>query len=193
MKNTPNQYSNITSRENFLILLLNRIIKEYRALLTHIRHIKPFKIIEIIYISSIPGESKFTIQVSNKNSIVTLTAAEIISNGYDLNNFNFFHSEMIRQAAQGKLIEFLKLSEPKSTNKIISKRYDRDLQQFIFTIKTKDKVQFSRTADELANDKKLLTNMDINDIYDICYTSGAESILKEKTMLLLAKHQNINN
>jgi hypothetical protein len=181
-------YSN-SPRENFLTALLNKVINEYKNLLEHVRGSKPLRIIEIETLSNIPGDSKFTIQVRNKNSIAKLTAAEIISKGYSLNEFNDFHAEMIRQAALGKLINFLHQSDTMQPSyKIVSKKLDKEIQQYIFTIETKDQVRFIRTADELSLDSKLLSHMDINDIYDVGYTHGSESVLKERAALLLAKH-----
>jgi hypothetical protein len=175
-------------QKNILKVLLDKLSKEYKALLEHLRQAKPFKIIEISNISSVPGETKFVIQILNKNSIVNLSAAEIIGDGYNLNNFNNFHAEMIRQALLGKILEFLKLSETEPKYKIISKKYDRESQQYFFTIASKDKATFILSADELSKDKILLYNMNIQDIYDIGYTHGSEAIIKEKTALLLAKN-----
>lgn len=182
--------SNYLSRENFLISLLNKVMKEYKALIETIRQIKPLKIIKIQHISSIPGETQFTIQITNKNCFLTYTAAEIINHGYSLDDFNEFHAEMIRQAAQGKLIDFLKIKKPENTYKIVSKKLDRESQQYIFTIETKEKERFIRNAEELSINKNLLENMDLHDIYDIGYTNGFESILKEKANLLLTKNTN---
>lgn len=184
-----NTSKGFTPRENFLMTLLKKITKEYTALLELIKHNKPFKIVKIIEISNIPGETLFAIQLTNKNCMVTLKAAEIIGNGYDLNSFNEFHANMIREAGKGNLIEFLQLSEKASTYRITEKRYDKASQQYIFTIETKDGIRFTRIADEISRDKTLLLNMDIKDIYDIGFTQGCESILKEKTALLLAKNK----
>ena len=96
---------------------------------------------------------------------------------------------MIRQAAQGKLIEFLKLSEKEPTYKIVSKRFDTKMQQYIFTVESKENIRFASTAEELSRNKNLLTNIGMQDIYDIGYTQGTESILKEKASLLLAKQK----
>jgi len=166
-------------RENFLMSLINKLINEYKTLFNYV-HLKPFKIVEILSLSTIPGETKFAIQITHKNCILFLTAAEILQKNYDLVNFSDFHAEMIRKAGEGKLGEFLKLSEINPAYKIVSKRFDSELQQYVFTIEDKEATLFKRTAQELSNDKNLLLNIDINDIYDIGYTRGAESILKEK-------------
>lgn len=179
-----------TVRENFLLSLLQKVVKEYKNLLELTRRAKPLKIIEIMNLSGAPGETKFAVQFTNKNCILKLTAAEIMCDNYDLNDFNDFHAEMIRQAAQGKLIEFLKISAEKSSlYKIVSKTFNRELQQYVFTIETKDKLRSTLTAEELSKDKKLLLDMNIEDIYDIGYTQGYESILKEKIGLLLEKRK----
>jgi hypothetical protein len=183
-------HSNIplTPRENFLQALLAKAIKEYKNLLSQVRQVKPLKIIEITHLSAIPGETTFAVQVVNKNSVTTLTAAKIISSDYDLRDFSDFHAEMIRQAAGGTLIQFLKLTnKTPPVYQIVSKKLDRDSQQFVFTIQTGDK-KFIRTAAELSQDFTVLNNMDIADIYDIGYTQGTETVLKEKTALLLAKN-----
>jgi hypothetical protein len=188
--NDERNYSNdLTRRENFLISILNRVIKEYKTLLEHTRRSKPLKIVEILNLSTIPGETQFNIQVTHKSCIVRMSAAEIINSNYNLNDFSDFHAEMIRQAAQGKLIQFLKLSEKEPAYKIISKRFDAKMQQYIFTIESKENFRFTSTAEELSMDKNLLSNIDMQDIYDIGYTQGAESILKEQTSLLLAKQK----
>ncbi len=184
-----NNLSHPTQRETFLMLMLNKVTKEYKALIEFTRRRKPLKIVEILEVSSSPGESKFAIQLINKNCFLSLTAAEIISNGYDLNEFSDFHAEMIRKAAQGKLIEFLNGSEKTPSYKIVSKRFDAKIQQYVFTIETKEQVNFIRTANEITNDTNLLRNMDFSDIYDIGYTRGCESILKEKAAILLSKHK----
>ncbi|WP_296619962.1 hypothetical protein [Marivirga sp.] len=192
MNNKQDLSNKVSPRENFLMSLINKLMNEYKALLCYF-HMKPFKIVDILNLSPIPGETVFTIQISHKNIILQLSAAEILQKNYDLNEFSNFHAEMIRKAAEGKLLEFLKLSEIEPLYKIVGKRYDKELQQYLFTIEDKKGTQFKKTADELANDKKLLTNIDIQDIYDIKFTQGAESILKEKALLLLAKQKNERN
>ena len=96
---------------------------------------------------------------------------------------------MIQQAAQGKLVEFLSIPNKKPTYKIISKKYDYEAKQNIFLIEIENQQKIARIADEIARDKELLANMDIGDIFDIGYTQGSESVLKEKMALLLAKQK----
>ncbi len=176
-----------THRENFLMTLLHKIIKEYKALLEYTRRTKPFKIIKIKKLSDIPGETEFIVQVANKNCAIQLTAAQIIADNYNLSDFNDFHAEMIQQAAQGKLTEFLNHSYSKPSYKIIAKRFDKTIKQYIFTIETLEQQHFVRTAAEIAQDNELLKNLSFYDVYDIGYTQGSESILQEKIALLLAK------
>lgn len=182
-KNNPQ----LTPRESFLMSLLNKVTKEYKLLLDSTRRMKPYKIVEILHLSNVPGESKFAIQITNKNCFMQLTAGEVIANGYELKLFNDFHRKMIQQALQGKLIEFLKISEIEPLYKIVSKKYDRESNQHLFVIETKDHVCMTRTAEEISNDKSLLKNMSLDDVYDIGYTQGSESIIKERLDLLLAK------
>ena len=187
MNQHPDKSNKLTPRENLLFTLLNKFTKEYKVLLEFIRRTKPFKIVEILDISNIPGESRFIIQIANQNSILKLSAAEIISQGYNLNDFNEFHAEMIKRAAQGKLIQFLSIANDKASYKITSKRFDRDSNQNIFTIETNKNQTLSRTANEIAQDKNLLAKMELEDVLDIGYTHGSESVLKEKLALLLLK------
>jgi len=189
MRSDP-QHPNHHIRENFLLSLLNKCIKEYKALLEFTRKSHPFKIIEIVSLSKIPGETVFLIQLTNKDCTLKISAADLINKNYDINQFSDYHAEMIRKAAQGKLIEFLKLLDKNTSNyKISSKKYDRDNQQYIFTIETDGHTQLTYTAEELSKNKHLLAHMDFDDIYDIGHTQGTESILKEKAALLLAKHR----
>lgn len=150
---------------------------------------KPLKILEICYLSNIPGETQFTIQITNTQAIVQLTAAEIVLSGYDFNDFSYFHAEMIRQAASGKLAEFLSLSKKEPLFKIISKKFDRTRLEHTFVIELKKNQTISRTTNEISSDKKMLFNMESEDIYDIGFTQGSESILKEKSAILLARQK----
>lgn len=184
-----NHQTEPTPRENFLMGLLHKVVKEYKTLLEQTRRAKPFKIIDIAQLSAIPGETEFVIQIANKNCVLHLTAAEIISASYNLDDFNDFHADMIRQAAQGKLVQFLKLAENDPIYKISSKKFDRETQQHIFTIETKEHVLFTRTAEELSKDINLLKNMGVSDIYEIGYTQGSESVLKEKLGIMLLKQK----
>ncbi len=178
---------NFSGRENVLVYFLNKLMKEYKALLAFSRRSKPLKIVEIIEPSDIPGETRFVIQITNKNSIISLSAGDIITQGYNLNDFNDFHAEMIKQALAGKLIDFLSVTTRKPNYKIVSKKYVHELQEFIFTIETHENQTLNRTSNEIANDKKMLGNMDLRDVFDVGYTKGSESILKEKLAILLAK------
>jgi hypothetical protein len=187
MNNKKDYSNNLASRENFLLLVLQKVIKEYKSLLEYSRRNKPLKVVEILSISSIPGESRFTIQVTHKNSIARLTAAEIINSGYKLNDFSDFHAELICQAAQGRLAQFLKSSEMEPIYKIISTKFDSTIQQCIFTIETKENIRFTRTASQLSSNRDLLLNMSKQDVYDVGYSKGSESILNENTSIYNAK------
>jgi len=178
---------NATKRESFLYALLNKVIKEYKTLLQLYKRKKQFRIVEILVLSDIPGETQFLIQIINKSCYFKLTAAKIIADSYNLNDFYDFHAEMIRQAAQGKLIQFLKLSEAVPNYRIVSKKFDRASNEYIYTIADNESNQFVRSATELSKDKNVLANMGVYDIYDVGFVQGAESIIKEKTALLLAK------
>lgn len=184
MKNNLNQF---TPRENFLMALLDKVTKQYKALLETIRHEKPFKILKIMDLSSIPGDTKFNIQITNKACVLQLSAAYIINN-YNLNDFSEYHATIILKAAQGTLMDFLKNPEKEPKYKIISKQYDRNNQQYLLTIQAEGELPFIRTAEELSKDKELLLHMNVDDIYDIGHTQGMESILKEKAAMLLAKN-----
>lgn len=187
MKSKYKSNIGVTVREGFLLSALNMIIGEYKALLTSFKRVKPLKVIEIIKLSKIPGETKFLIQITNKNCVLNLTAAEIIQQNYNLDDFSQYHADLIKYAANGKLLEYLKISDDITESRIISKTIDRESKQYLFTIETKEGTQFTRTADELSKDTQILSNLTISDIFDVGYTQGSESILKEKLALLLVK------
>lgn len=178
---------NFNQRENFLIAVINKLIEEYKSLRDSLQRKKLFKIVSINKISPIPGETEFTIQIINKNCALQVTAENLICD-YNLTDFSNYHAELIRQAAQGKLIQFLKLTDSESLYKIISKKLDRKSGQYIFTLENKEKQCFIRTAEEIVNEKNILINLNWIDIYDLGYTQGMESILKEKSALALTKN-----
>ena len=130
----------LSPRESLLMGFLNKIIKEYKALLEYTRQSKPFKIVEISKLSNIPGETEFLIQIANKNYAFRATAGQIIQKKYNLHDFNDFHAEMIKRAAHGSLGKFL---QQKSYYKIVSKRFDREIQQYVFTLETREKQYLS--------------------------------------------------
>lgn len=179
MENYQNDLNSLTPRECFLMSLIHKLMKEYRTLSEAIRNIKPFKIIDIVKISNIPGETIFKIQITNKNLIINLKASEIILKEYDLNNFDSFHAEMIKNAAIGKLAEFLSVSTT-PVCKIISKTLDKKNREHVFTIEFEDEMLISRTAIEILNDKNLLSSMQMEDILEVGFTQGSESILREQ-------------
>lgn len=178
-----NKSLNFNHRENFLMNLLQKIIHEYKSLLEYTRKINPFKILKILYLSPVPGETRFLIQVSNKDVILKLTAAEIIHDNYDLDGFPGFHADMIRHAAKGSLMEFLKIDHNSYNYKIISKKYDRDHKNHIFTLETTDQLLFNATTEELSKNKDTLNNLKSDDVFDIGYTQATESIIKENIVL----------
>lgn len=184
--------TNFSPRENFLISLLNRIITEYKNILAFTRRTKALKIVEISKLSSIPGETEFKIQIAHTNSILKLSAAKIINDGYDLEDFSDFHAQIIHHAGQGKLIEFLKLTNTyQPAYHIISKKLDTITGEYFFVFETQEQHRFVRSAKEIAIDKNLLNHLEIQDIYDVAYTLGNESILNEKSTLMLLKN-NLN-
>jgi hypothetical protein len=177
----------LNPRENFLLSIIYKLIDEYKSLYNSMQRKKLFKIVAIGNISSIPGETEFTVQVTNKNCALQITAADLIRD-YNLSDFSEYHSDLIRAAAQGKLIEFLKLADPDPLYKVVSKKIDKELGQYVFTLENKNNDYFIRTAEEIAHEKNILMNLDWLDVYDVGYTHGIEGILKEKCALTLAKN-----
>lgn len=175
-----------TQRENLLLVLLNKVFREYKSLLLTMRKTKPYKIIEISRISNTPGETEFVIQITNKNAILKITAADIICNNYDLTDFTPFHQELIVQAAKGALATYLKLKERKPTYMISSKKYDKQTEEYVFTIESNYNTYFKRTGLELSKDDEILAKMYYKDIYDVGYSNGMQSICNEKNI----HHQN---
>jgi hypothetical protein len=178
----------LSPRENFLIAIIQKLIHEYKTLRDNLLRNKLLKIIEISKLSSLPGESEFIIQIANKKCALRMTAAQLIQDNYNLADFSDYHAELVRQAAQGKLIQFLKLTNPDPLYKIIAKKLDRQSNQYIFILENKERLRFERTAEEISKEKDILLHLDWTDIYDIGYTNGMEGILKEKCALALIKN-----
>ena len=86
--------------------------------------------------------------------------------------------------------KYLNLFRLKTFYKIAAKKMDRKTARYYFIIETNDKIRFIRRADELAKDRTVLFNMPKDDIYDVLYTHGRESLLNERDELSLAKHHN---
>lgn len=61
--------------------------------------------------------------------------------------------------------------------KITSKRLDRKTKKYIFTLQTLDEVCFDRFGIEIRDNKKLLFSLDKEDLFDVAYTLGSESVL----------------
>lgn len=177
-------------KETLLMGLLKKITQEYRSLLEAynkiITGIKPYKITEIVSFSDAPGETVFSIQVTNKNCEFKLSAGEIVRNNYNLDSFGKFHAEMIKHAAKGSLRAYLKMSEiPKFS--IDSKYIDRKSKKHVFYLKNSNESIFIKTAEEISMEENLLSNLPIKDIYDVAFTQGVESITNEEKEILRSR------
>jgi hypothetical protein len=177
----------LNQRESFLLAIINKLTDEYKSLCSRLKRKNLFKIVAIGTISSIPGETEFTIQITNKNCTLLLNAENVIRD-YNLLDFSEYHADLIRAAAHGKLIEFLKLSDTEPLYKIVSKKLDKSTQQYIFTLENNAQQRLAHTAAEISHEKNILMNLDWLDIYDVGYTHGMEGILKEKCALTLARN-----
>ena len=177
----------LNPRENFLLSVIYKLINEYNSLRASLLGKKLFKIVAINTISPIPGETEFAVKVSNKNCVLELTAENLIRD-YNLSDFSDYHADLIRQAAQGKLIQFLKCHDSEPLYRIASRKLDRESKEYVFVIENKDKQHFPRTAVELSSEKDILMNLDWHDVYDVGFTQGMESIIKEKCAITLAKN-----
>jgi len=165
-----------------------KILGECKALIERRKKSNLLKIIEIKKLSSIPGESEFLIQVTNKNSVFTLKANNIFTDGYNISDFSDFHAELIRQAAVGKLIDYLQNpSLSKSTYTVLSKKLNRELNTYTYEIEDCTGTQFSCTADEIYANRTMLDEMHSHDIFDIGFTIGSESISRESKQLKAIK------
>ena len=174
-------------RKASLMILVNELATKFKFIREFVRKSKPLKIVNIIEFSCVPGQTKFAIQICNKNSILKLTAAEIILNGYNLNLFSRFHSQMILEAAKGSLDEFLKLSIIKKPHTIVGKSLEKTSKQYVFTIKTSSGLYLRRTAEEIYSESSLLKNLNSEDLYQVAYIQGSESVLKEINEINLIK------
>lgn len=170
------------AKQNLLIAFLQKALKEYKRLLDESRKGKPLKIVEISFLSDYPGETKFLIQVRNKNCVIELSAAEIFSEKYNLDDFNEFNASMIKAAAQGDLRNFLKIKPNNPEYKIVSKSVDRKKGQNLFTIKSTSGKNFVAAAKEVAAMREVINKLSPDDIYDIAYTRGYETAISEAVL-----------
>jgi hypothetical protein len=177
------EFKDFLLRENFLLALLHKVFQEYKTLKDSIHRVKPFRIVEILKISKEPGNTLFLIKLSHKNCTVKLTAAQIIEQGYSLNDFNDFHADLIRQAALGRLLDFLNLDENKPINRIVSKRLNHEQNEFLYKISNATGIQFVRSANEIVQDNELFQSLNLKEVYDISFTQGYESAINEKINL----------
>ncbi len=64
--------------------------------------------------------------------------------------------------------------------KISSKYLDRNGNEYVFILETCENKKIRRTAGEIAKEIDILSNLSFEDIYNVGYTHGIESILKER-------------
>ena len=168
--------------EQFLHSLLHKLQTQWRYAQDFFTAAKPYKIVAIKEINALPGASKFVIQLKGKHNLMVVTAAEIILQKLPLNQFSVFHRKLIIAAAGGQLHHII---QQEFTNhvpklKLSTKTYNRVAKQYIYSLAIDDEHNVDYTAAQISADKQLLAQLSPEDIYDVAFTQGADSILSEE-------------
>ena len=67
--------------------------------------------------------------------------------------------------------------------RIVSKRLDRQSKKYIFTLQIAEDLYIDRHAEDISSDKNILYALKGEDIFDIAFTQGCESISEEMKLL----------
>ena len=140
----------------------------------------------------------YTVQIVGKNLISKVYAAELINDKqllnalspYDLLNFlNISKKEVVYK--KDNIILF----PCRARYKIISKSYNRVIQQTIYTIEisqTNNTIQKKFTALEIVNNSLILGKLSPQETYDLGFTVGSEIVLKEINKLSEIRNSILN-
>ena len=131
------------------------------------------------------GETIYTIQIVGKNLISKLYAAELFNDKkllsalspYDLLHFLNTYNKKIAYKKDNVII-----FPCRARYKIISKSYDRVIQQTIFiieVIQANNTMQKKYTGIEIVNNPLIIEKLNSKETYDLGFTVGSEVILKE--------------
>jgi len=135
--------------------------------------------------SSTNGETIFTLQLVGKNLVSKLSAKDISND-----------KELLKSLSPIDLLKILNISNKKFLQKkeniilfpcqayykLIAKNYSHSLNQTIFTLeitRVNKCTQKRLTALEIVNNPLILEKLTPQEIYDLGYTVGSETILRE--------------
>ena len=131
------------------------------------------------------GETIFTLQLVGKNLISKLYAKDISSDKKLLKSFSPLDLLKILNATNKKFLQKrgnIVLFPCRAYYKLIAKNYNHTLQQTIFILEISRANQITQkklTALEIANNPLILEKLTPQEIYDLGYTVGSETILRE--------------
>jgi hypothetical protein len=130
-------------------------------------------------------ETIFTLQLVGKNIISKLYAKDISNDKKLLKCFSPLDLLKILNASNRKLIQKrgnIILFPCRAYYKLIAKNYNHTIQQTIFILEISHANQVTKkrlTALEIANNPLILEKLSPQEIYDLGYTVGSETILRE--------------
>lgn len=131
------------------------------------------------------GETVFTLQLVGKNLISKLYAKDISSDKKLLKAFSPLDLLKILNASNKKILHNrgnIILFPCQAYYKLIAKNYNHTLQQTIFILEVSRANQITHkklTALEIASNPLILEKLTSQEIYDLGYTVGSETILRE--------------
>jgi hypothetical protein len=131
------------------------------------------------------GETIFTLQLVGKNLVSKLYARDISNDKKLLKSLSPIDLLKILNTSNKKFLhkrENIILFPCQAYYKLITKNYNHILQQTIFTLEITRVNKITRkklTALEIANNPLILEKLTPQEIYDLGYTVGSETILRE--------------
>ncbi|WP_342147459.1 hypothetical protein [Rickettsiella endosymbiont of Aleochara curtula] len=131
------------------------------------------------------GETLFTLQLVGKNLVSRLYAKDISNDKKLLKSLSPIDLLKILNTSNRKILHKMEnviLFPCQAYYKLIAKNYNHILQQTIFTLEISrvNKItQKKLTALEIANNPLILEKLTPQEIYDLGYTVGSETILRE--------------
>jgi hypothetical protein len=134
---------------------------------------------------NVNGDTIFTLQLVGKNLVSKLHAKDISSDKKLLKSLSPLDLLKILNASNKKFLQKrgnIVLFPCQAYYKLIAKNYNHTLQQTIFILEISRANQITQkklTALEIANNPLILEKLSPQEIYDLGYTVGSETILRE--------------
>lgn len=144
--------------------------KKLIAIFKKASYVPFYKLVEIIQEDDC---YKVMIQVVNRNLTFQASPEEILANDALVDQFS------PRDIRALTYLGYLGINSPQY--KILAKTLSINNDKIIFTLKKKgDKNILTKTANEILNEKNIISNLNSNDAQIIGYTVATESIMEEK-------------